>query len=106
MPEQRNRLRKTLNYPAKIMLAGASVLSCTVIDASDRDGSLLLDADVESLPDEFILLFSQAPSIGRRCSMLWREGRSVSVKFLSKVRVGFITPEPVQKTDDRTVLID
>lgn len=109
-PEQRNRLRKMLNYPATIMLGGAGLLSCTVIDASDRDASLLLDAGVESLPDEFILLFFQAPSVGRRCSMLCREGRSPSVKFLGKVRVGFLTHETSRKRDEleeeNTVLLD
>lgn len=92
------------------MLGGAGLLSCTVIDASDRDASLLLDAGVESLPDEFILLFFQAPSVGRRCSMLCREGRSPSVKFLGKVRVGFLTHETSRKRDEleeeNTVLLD
>jgi len=78
--ERRQELRRRASQRAVIVFnRGLSIMASEIVDISDA-GAKLIPADVFACPREFVL----KPKNGgpRQCSVLWRRGVTMGVRFL------------------------
>jgi hypothetical protein len=79
----RKKPRREFHYLAKILTGPQDpARRCTIADVSESGARLLLDSDDE-LPDRFFLLLSLNGGARRRCRVVWRNGASVGVEFVT-----------------------
>jgi hypothetical protein len=92
--EKRKNLRRSIAYPAFIVLAdGSPPRECTFCDAS-QEGAQLAVVEPDSVPDEFILALSADGAARRRCRVAWRAENQIGVEFLKDLKKNAL---PVQK---------
>jgi len=78
---QRKDARRYVVHGAKIAREGSSELQdCRMIDVSAFGARLELK-DVESVPDQFILLLSHDGRFRRNCSVKWRSKDAIGIEF-------------------------
>ncbi|MGH6789076.1 MAG: PilZ domain-containing protein [Pseudolabrys sp.] len=81
LKERRKQERFAINRAAKYRVEPRDLLrECLITDIS-RDGARLF-ADGVMLPDQFELVISGADGLTRRCTVIWRLGGEVGVKFV------------------------
>ena len=81
--ENRKNTRRIVRQGARLVGADGSVLgTCQMTDISGF-GARLKVGKSEGLPNEFILLLSHNGQLRRQCTVAWREGTVIGVKFLS-----------------------
>jgi len=74
--------RKLMSRPAWITLDGGfAARQCTVLDVSSSGAKITLNEDAERLPATLRLAFARDTRTGRNCRVVWRNGRSVGVRF-------------------------
>ena len=79
--ERRQCLRLGITIPALIYTgAGTPLCPCTVLDVSQGGGRIRLEANA-LVPDHFVLLFTNAGTVRRACSVIWRRGDYLGVAF-------------------------
>jgi hypothetical protein len=75
--------RKSLRRPGWITLDGGfAVRPCVVEDLSSSGAKITIE-DSNTLPAKLRLAFSRDARTGRPCEVVWREGRTFGVKFVS-----------------------
>jgi hypothetical protein len=80
--DKRKYGRRVIRYPAQIDAgAGAPLRECTLYDVSE-DGAQIRIGQSQDLPDEFTLVLSYDGAARRRCTVMWRSGERLGVRFL------------------------
>ena len=80
--ESRKSTRRYVRNGARIVGTDGSALGlCVVADLSAGGACLQVEAP-DALPDKFILLLSHTGRLRRMCSVTWRAGTSIGVKFI------------------------
>jgi hypothetical protein len=73
--------RRLLRQIAWIDAGGNTALrECILYNISDRGAGIIL-ASHETLPAEFILLFSPNGRPGRHCRLAWQDGNKIGCEF-------------------------
>lgn len=81
MVEYRSSPRQTFHYNARISAEPkAPQIKCRITDVSKTGAHIVLESD-EPLADNFLLLFTPQGWPRRNCSLVWRHGRDVGVRF-------------------------
>ena len=79
---KKREARKSLRQPGWITLEGGfAARRCVVQDISSAGAKITIE-DTNSLPARLRLAFSRDARTGRNCQVVWREGRSIGVKFV------------------------
>jgi PilZ domain-containing protein len=79
---RKREARKSLRQDGWITLEGGfAVRACVVEDLSASGAKVTLE-DNNTLPARLRLAFSRDARAGRPCEVVWREGRTVGVKFV------------------------
>lgn len=79
--EKRWRQRRALSAPAQALVNG-EVYDCTIHDFSQAGTRLTLPKYLK-LPQSFELDLTRNASVVRRCHLVWQEGLTAGVKFLT-----------------------
>ncbi len=89
-----DRVHFELGYPARIMGTDATWFRpCLVEDISETGAQLSFEGSVEGLPlKEFFLVLASRGSVYRLCELVWLNGETIGVRFLSKA-----TGDPAQR---------
>jgi hypothetical protein len=81
--ERRRARRYSVSNGARIVRPDGSVVDiCRMLDVSATGARLEVNID-DRLPSDFVLLLSHDGRLRRSCSLVWREGSSVGVRFNS-----------------------
>jgi hypothetical protein len=76
--------RIEVNCPAWIVLDnGAPPMSCVAVNLSTTGAKLSIRAGL-TLPDQFVLKFSETSGIKVLCATVWSREGAVGVRFLSR----------------------
>src|SRR5271169_3966916 len=79
--EHRRGTRRTVRQGARMVRADGSALGdCLMADVSATGARLKVETP-EALPDRFVLLLSHNGQLRRQCSVAWRSGNAVGVRF-------------------------
>ena len=79
--ERRQCLRLGITIPALIYTgAGIPLCPCTVLDVWQGGGRIRLEANA-LVPDHFVLLFTNAGTVRRACSVVWRHDGYLGIAF-------------------------
>jgi hypothetical protein len=78
--DKRKTRRQAMRYTAWVLLAGNQKYGCVLSDISEA-GARIDVQDAKKLPGHFLLLLSGNGSARRACSVIWRKGNQVGVKF-------------------------
>ena len=74
--------RRSVRQPGWITLEGGfAVRTCVVENISDNGAKVTVE-DSNTLPAKLRLAFSRDAQAGRPCEVVWRQGRTVGVKFV------------------------
>jgi len=80
--------RQDLRYGARIEnLADGVETLCTILDVS-QTGARLIARDPEQIGDEFLLRLAVGRQAQRHCEVVWRDGATMGVRFLSPPEPG------------------
>jgi hypothetical protein len=81
MAENRGSRRQVFHYNARIAAEpNAPQVKCMITDISKTGAHLVLERD-EPLAADFLLLFTPQGWPRRNCSLAWRKGREIGVRF-------------------------
>jgi len=81
----RRHRRVELGCMARIFTTKAEpVCDCALMDVSEGGARLAVLAS-DMVPDEFLLTFSGANEVSRRCKTMWRGADEVGITFLKTV---------------------
>ena len=79
---KKREARKSLRHPGWITLDGGfAARPCVVQDLSASGAKITLD-DSNVLPGRLRLTFARDARTGRNCQVVWRQGKSLGVKFV------------------------
>ena len=79
--EKRKSPRKKVNTTAYLYtVAGDALGACRLKDVS-AGGARFAHTSPGDLPDEVVLFLSKDGRVRRRCTVVWREGAQVGVRF-------------------------
>jgi len=80
--EKRRHRRRQVAQPALIVSESGDVVGrCTMLDVSASGARLKLETKVE-LPSSFVILLSMYhPTTRRQCSLAWKNGTDVGIRF-------------------------
>jgi hypothetical protein len=86
--QEREHVRKSLSYRARIMGADASwAYPCEIFDVSVGGARLAIYCPPETpLPAQFLLQLSEIGQISRHCEVAWRSGSEIGVRFSRDAR--------------------
>ncbi len=79
MGEHRKDERKSLGYPATILVNAATIQPCMMMDVSEN-GARLIVVNAHEMPDHFTLFLSKMGA-RRQCHVMWRRPRELGVQF-------------------------
>jgi hypothetical protein len=84
-PEKRRFERRVIRRQAKIVVAGAQLRDCLVLNISD--GGVRLLVENVTVPDRFVLLLADGYGNDRPrdCKVAWRRGSELGAEFLDAV---------------------
>jgi hypothetical protein len=81
--EKRKYDRRVIRYPAQIDTGAGSLLcECTLYDVSE-EGAQIRIGQSQDLPNEFTLVLSHDGAARRRCTVMWRSGERLGVRFMA-----------------------
>ena len=69
-----------MRYTAWIAQKGKPLHGCAVADISETGARLNVE-DIDSIPDEFMLVLSRRGDAQRKCRVVWRKQRQIGVEF-------------------------
>jgi hypothetical protein len=72
--------RQPMSYAAWIAQEGKPLRRCVVADISETGARLKVE-ELESIPEEFILVLSRRAGTRRRCRVAWRNEGHIGVEF-------------------------
>jgi len=79
---KKRKARRSLNQPGWITLEGGFAARPCVVENLSDSGAKVTVEDNNTLPAKLRLAFSRDARGGRPCEVVWREGRTVGVKFV------------------------
>lgn len=101
--EKRKSVRRQVLGGGRITVPDGSIMEkCLVVDMSEG-GARLEVKKADELPESFLLLLSHDGRLNRHCSVVWRQGSSVGVKFVSHVPPGETAETGTVTNDPDTV---
>jgi len=81
--EQRRARRRTVHIPAWISSGDGAPVPCQTWDIAHTGARLTVAEEAAaSIPDSFELHFSPSGHPRRFCSVIWRDGMQIGVKFV------------------------
>lgn len=81
--EKRKSVRRQVLTGGRITVSDGSIMEkCLVVDMSEGGARLELKK-ADELPENFLLLLSHDGRLNRHCSVVWRQGSTIGVKFVS-----------------------
>jgi hypothetical protein len=81
--DRRASPRRTLIAEARLRHADGVTIPCILQNISDGGAMILVDAGVE-LPQNFLFEIPGNIAVGRRCSLVWRQGRFAGMEFIDR----------------------
>lgn len=85
LSENRKTARHWLRRRAMVVLnASKQPIKCTIFDLSDGGARVGIERVSAAIPQYFTLVLFEDRSVQRDCEVVWRDGRSVGVKFTSE----------------------
>jgi hypothetical protein len=79
---KKRETRKSLHQPGWITLEGGfAARQCVVHDMSTSGAKVTIE-DPNTLPAKLRLAFSRDARTGRNCEVVWRQGKSVGIRFV------------------------
>jgi hypothetical protein len=78
--DKRKSHRRPMRYTAWIAEKGKPLHGCAVADISSSGARLHVE-DIDSIPDEFMLVLSKRGDAQRKCRVVWRKPRQIGVEF-------------------------
>lgn len=82
--ESRKSIRRRVGHFATIARPdGSEISACVLVDVS-ASGARLSVIPGKVIAQEFVLILSPDGQVRRYCSVVWRSGTSIGVRFLSK----------------------
>jgi hypothetical protein len=80
--ENRSVKRRFVRHGAKLARAdGVTLGPCQMLDISATGARLKIEPS-QRIPDHFLLVLSHTGNLFRKCSVVWREGNTMGVKFV------------------------
>jgi hypothetical protein len=73
-----------MRHDAWVVLEGGERHECALSDISGI-GARINMADVDPIPDSFVLLLAANGAARRRCRVIWRKPRQLGVKFETRL---------------------
>jgi hypothetical protein len=80
--EKRKSPRKKVNTTAFLYTVGGEPLGACRLKDISAGGARFAHTSPGDLPDEFVLFLSKDGRVRRRCTVVWREGAQVGVRFV------------------------
>ena len=81
--ERRKSPRRAVRQPAIIINGDGSILGpCMMLDVS-ATGARLRPKLLEAVPHEFVLVLSRDGGLRRQCTVAWRAGTTMGVRFIT-----------------------
>lgn len=80
---KKREARKSLRQAGWITLDGGFAARACVVEDISPSGARITVRDNNTLPAKLRLAFSRDARSGRPCEVVWREGRTFGVKFVS-----------------------
>ena len=78
--DKRKAVRRSMHYTAWIARKDQPLEGCVLSDISDNGARIDVE-NPESIPDEFMLFLSSRGTPRRKCTVAWRTGDQIGVKF-------------------------
>jgi hypothetical protein len=97
--DERRSARRAFLFPLTariISLDGTYSFRCKVYDVSQA-GAQLAIADATKIPDRFILALSSHGSARRNCRIVWRNAKTVGVRFVAETRADVTATPPASR---------
>ena len=79
---KKRETRKSLHQPGWITLEGGFAARQCVVQDMSTSGAKVTIEDPNTLPAKLRLAFSRAARTGRNCEVVWRQGKSVGIRFV------------------------
>jgi hypothetical protein len=80
--KKKRESRKSVRQSAWIIVDGGfATRSCFVIDLSATGAKITVD-DASTAPASFQLTFARDARAGRQCTVMWRSGKTMGVRFI------------------------
>ena len=79
---KKREARKSLRQPGWITLDGGFAVRACVVENLSSSGAKVTVEDNNTLPAKLRLAFTRDARRGRPCEVVWRQGRTVGVKFV------------------------
>ena len=79
---KKREVRKSLHREGWITLEGGFAARACVVEDLSESGARITVEDNNTLPARLRLAFSRDARSGRPCEVVWREGRTVGVRFV------------------------
>ena len=95
--EKRIARRQPLRYGAWIGVTDAKPRPCLVSDISQSGARLDLGSNNADVPGHFVLMLSRNGAARRYCTVMWRRGTEMGVKFarsLADAEKATLVPQP------------
>jgi len=81
--DRRASPRRSLIAEARLRQTNGVTIPCILQNISDGGAMIMVDADVE-LPQNFVFEIPGNIAVGRRCSLVWRQGRFAGMEFIDR----------------------
>jgi len=81
--DRRASPRRTLIAESRLRHTDGVTIPCILQNISDGGAMILVDAGVE-LPQNFLFEIPGNIAVGRRCSLVWRQGRFAGMEFIDR----------------------
>ena len=78
--DKRRAHRRPMRYTAWIAQKDKPLHGCVVADISESGARLNVE-DIDSIPDQFMLVLSRRGDAQRKCRVVWRRPRQIGVEF-------------------------
>jgi PilZ domain-containing protein len=74
--------RKSLRQPGWITFEGGFATRQCIVEDLSKTGAKITTEELIALPASFRVAFARDARTGRNCSVVWRRGQTVGVKFV------------------------
>ena len=74
--------RKSLRQPGWITFEGGFATRQCIVEDLSKTGAKITTEELITLPASFRVAFARDARTGRNCSVVWRRGQTVGVKFV------------------------
>ncbi|WP_407146399.1 PilZ domain-containing protein [Bradyrhizobium sp. ORS 86] len=80
---KKREARKSLRRPGWVTLEGGFAVRPCLVEDMSSSGAKITVQDSNTLPTKLRLAFSRDARTGRACEVVWQDGKTFGVKFVS-----------------------